>query len=603
MPFSAASNLNEQSGEATRLTLMDTRDTNLHAETQDNISDTSFSLTDALHRLQHLRNSLAELTGRSSESVAPAHVAIVLSDTTEENNHTAPDMRRLTSTIPSTIMERLEEYEASRYQSTSAGRSFSSGILRTPMSQQSDSPSHPSSFSQSIASTSRPAYRAPPFPDLVLPARRSWLETSLSRHRDTSPDDGLTVLGRRISARTTAGSANDNTIPELEQNVLSRTAEMARDLEAVMNRITSQRAARLEQRANEALPNASSRSSYSSSGGGAQANEGRVSNHMDIPFPPIPTNSRRRWRFGQNAGGTGLQSPAPPELADTTNPDVSTVSTARQRRVIRNGRNIPSSSSAATAADPAGEVDNRSYLIRRRWNADGDELVHNLNLSHWNDDDSMEWFMPPTNFPAHDYPDARNAASRVSQNMSPFSSSSGSGPPGDQVVNAMPESTTSDVPRRPQGWARLNADGNEITTEAEDEMERAHARSRVRALVQIRTSASSATPRRETLIPMTRTSIAHVWDDDEGVTARVRINSPGQTVISPLTANVNAISSESSTTTHLSQQAGSMIVSPCSFDADPLPMPLVDMMSCSPALHRPYPRTVSVHKYASLAGR
>src|ERR1700683_3076312 len=180
-PRSAASHHDEESVEETRLHDMDGRN---HVETQETISSASLGLTDALHRLQHLRNSLAELTDGSNRGVGPAHRAIVLSDATVEDGNAVPDMQRLRSTIPSTIMERLEAYEAdSRYRSEGG---FTSGTLRTPISQQSsNSPSLPSSPAQTTASRTRPTYRAPPLPDLVLPARRSWLEASLSRHRDT----------------------------------------------------------------------------------------------------------------------------------------------------------------------------------------------------------------------------------------------------------------------------------------------------------------------------------------------------------------------------------------------------------------------------------
>jgi len=167
--------------------------------------------------------------------------------------------------------------------------------------------------------------------------------------------------------------------------------------------------------------------------------------------------------------------------------------------------------------------------------------------------------------------------------------------------------------------ARLDADGNEVTTEAEDEIERAHTRSRVRALAQVRASASSVTPilspielgaaRRETLVPMTRTSITHAWNDEDGVTARVRINRPRQMALPPFTADaiyLNGIPSEFSISSHSDSRASPIHGSHDGLDAllvDPLPMPLVDMISRPPTLHKPYPKTVNVHKYADLAGR
>jgi hypothetical protein len=163
--------------------------------------------------------------------------------------------------------------------------------------------------------------------------------------------------------------------------------------------------------------------------------------------------------------------------------------------------------------------------------------------------------------------------------------------------------------------ARLDADGNEVATEAEDEIERAQTRSRIRALAQVRASASSTTStmspidRRETLVPMTRTSITHAWNDDDEVTARVRINRPRQVPFSPLRSSaihVNGIPMESPISSLSDPRIGPIHGSHgClgTLVVDPLPMPLVDMVSRPPTLRKPYPKTVNVHKYADLAGR
>lgn len=450
----------EVSVEEMRLNEMNGRDPNLHSEIQDNLSHASHGLTDALHRLQHLRNSLAELTGRSNQAVGPDHAAIVFSDTTAENDNAVPDLQRLRSTIPSAIMERLEEYEAvSRYDVDSVGRGFSSGTLHTATSRQpSGNPLLAFPPTQTTASRTRPTYRAPPFPDLVLPARR------LSRYRDTNPDDGSTVLGRRVAARAAAGRGipSENSMSQLDQIFLSRTTEIARDLESAMDRIASH-TARLEQRTNQALPNASSLVSNNISGGAAQTNEDTASDRIVVSIPSRPANSTRRWRFGQTAGGTDLQLPGASELANATqpNPIESTVSTTlgpRPRRIPRDERD--SVSSAGTAHER--EVDHRNYIIRRRLNADGDEQVHSLTMTHW-DDDPMEWLMPPVTVPAQDHQDAQVAVSTVSRNPSSYSSTrlhSGQGPEigYGSYTRADPddvsESTPPDVPRRRRGWGK-----------------------------------------------------------------------------------------------------------------------------------------------------
>lgn len=454
----------EQSVEEARLNEMGGRDASIHAEIQDHLSQEALGLTDALHRLQHLRHSLAELTDSlpppdshthgSDQSIGPNHTAIVLSNATAEDN-AVPDIQRLRSTIPPAIMERLEEYEAdSRQHSESASRGFSSGTLRTPISRQ--------------ASTSRtqPTYRAPPFPDLVLPARRGWLEASLSHHRDTNSVDGSTVLGRRVAARAAAGvgRSSENAMPELDQIFLSRTAEMTRDLEAAVNRLAFHRAARLEQRVNEAIRNAGRLASDNNSGG-TQGDEGRVNNHMASLLPGRSTYSTRRRRFGQTIGGMDHESS---EFANATpsNPNVPTVATnfgPRPQRLPRDERDRPLSNSAGIAVEQPSETDNRSYLIRRRLNADGDEQVHNINLMDW---DASESSMPPTPFQARDDLDVRILTPRVTRHISPFSSSMtsypGPGPPGgyglppgpDRSIGAMHESTVPEAEGRRRNWGK-----------------------------------------------------------------------------------------------------------------------------------------------------
>jgi hypothetical protein len=456
---------------------LDDMDIHDYAEAQENLSHASHGLTDALHRLQQLRNSLAELTDRlphdpqvhsSNQGVGPAHAAIVLSDPTALESNVVPDMDRLRSTIPSTIMERLEEYETdSRRHSESIGRRFASGTLRSPVSQQSSNSQLLSSSTQTTASRTRPTYRAPPFPDLVLPARPGWAP----RRRDTNPDDSSTALGRRVAARAAAGrpSSSENHIPQLDQIFLSRTTEIARDLETAVNRLASHRAARLERRTNETLRNATS----DNHNGTAPAIEGRVRGHIGDQIPNRPTNntSARAYNYGQISELIRTVS-SEPEDAAPSNSNVSTVTTTlgpRSRRLFREDPDRLLSGSAGTAAERARDADNRNYLVRRRLNADGDEHVHNIHLMDWDDDsdDPMEWLMPPLTSHAHNHLDARILPSRVLRNMSTLSPSvrsyRGSGPPrghgpsqgADYIVDdIMHESTSPEMPRRRRGWGK-----------------------------------------------------------------------------------------------------------------------------------------------------
>lgn len=134
-------------------------------------------------------------------------------------------------------------------------------------------------------------------------------------------------------------------------------------------------------------------------------------------------------------------------------------------------------------------------------------------------------------------------------------------------------------------------------------MERRRVQSRLRSLPQVRPSNPSAAPTlsplefgagtRQTLVPMTRPSLAHSWDDNGAIIARVRINPPRQADL-PAFTDVFAPQYYAS----LYQTSKSHH----SFEPEPLPMPLADMIP-SPALHTPNPRIINVHKYANLAGR
>lgn len=134
-------------------------------------------------------------------------------------------------------------------------------------------------------------------------------------------------------------------------------------------------------------------------------------------------------------------------------------------------------------------------------------------------------------------------------------------------------------------------------------MERRRVQSLVRSSPQVRPSNSSAAPTlsplefgaatRHTLVPVTRPSLAHPWDDNSAIIARVRINPPRQV---DLPAFTDAFAPQYSTSLYQTSKSRR------SFEPEPLPMPLADMIP-SPALHTPNPRIINVHKYANLAGR
>lgn len=165
-------------------------------------------------------------------------------------------------------------------------------------------------------------------------------------------------------------------------------------------------------------------------------------------------------------------------------------------------------------------------------------------------------------------------------------------------------------------------------------MERIRSQSRVRALYQARATVSSyaqtdsqidaaaSHARGESLVPVTRTAISPGPDDVESV-ARVRINSQDTRT---LFANANAftfdhgLSSEGprrflpavnipagSDSPHTAAETEQLLMygSSIPFTANPLPMPLAEIM---PISHKPKRITenvqiITVHRHAELAGR
>lgn len=498
----------EESAEETRLNSMIREfghmdpdpPTDLFATERDHLSQASLGLTEALHRLQQLRTSIASLTDRypnaharavgDGDGVGPSHAAIVLSDRNNENprNGTADDPIpvRVRGNISATAMERLEEFETLR-----AARA-------SPMRRSVRTPSSPA------LAPPRRGHRSPPLPDLLVPTRRSWLETPVARPRDTSPDDGSTALGRRVAARAAAGGTSADArragLSEGDRLFLNRTTEFANGLERAVQDLRGGTAA------------------------GSQwhlLRSARAVRDEDGPPPLLPEGSRYPDPIGT----------IPDRMRASTRPPswtgpASSADELEQRRQDGYTRSTPNASGSA-----ASGAQNRNYLVRRRLNADGEEHVHTIDLETWEQDEAMDWLMPSVPPTARQNPDLptpaehRTRLTRLQRELyrtanEPVASSE------DRSRQFVPPAPAS---RRSRGWARLDADGVEIDSEEEGNQERARAREYLRArrfnsseLVEIE---RRAPVRRETLVPMTRTSMSHALPE-VAAPARVRINPP-----------------------------------------------------------------------------
>jgi hypothetical protein len=453
-----------------------------HTETQNNLRQATAALDSAFRRIRQLRHSILELADsipsqesttriRNISHMGPAHEAILLSDSTAENqdDSVVPDMARLRSTLPPVVMESLERYEAEQ-----EGRSnhFPSHVLQPPVGM----PSRQSSSSRTLHSTSPPHIHnssiTGPSRDPILP-RRSWLETQISRPRAIYPDDVSTTLGMRVAAREARGGQTtaDDLTPQLEQIILNTTPATARSVD---DRST-QRMLGLDQTPEHRRPlDADIRTNRIMDGyiGRESQSPGIPANHSGSGTSVLPSRpvQSRRWRAVRSEAGarqasTVLSMSGALETSVGTSARLSALSNfstfdnfgtpstplSRERPILFDEPhsyvhppNLPTRRRQPEDITEGIVADNRSYLVRRRLNADGDELVHNISLSDWDEDDLFAWLRPAReriSDPAIS-PRPSRGTGRTSDGGIYFSQRSGS------PTNQMQP----DAPRRRRGW-------------------------------------------------------------------------------------------------------------------------------------------------------
>ena len=609
-----------------------------------NVDQASIAINVALRRLQDLRTSIADLSDTTqNETVAhvpnsrigPNHSAILLSGDEGPDSETVLQMDRLRTTISSAIMARLEAFEATiQRRSGDLGTGRTSSVTHRPQSLDSTR-----RWAVGPSSREHHAFREPPSPDIVLP-RRSLLEPSLSRRRDLDhDDDASTGLGRRVAARIAAGASN------FSPQVTSETADMSsasmrlaasrvvngrvlsavalepgaiarrfHDLQATPRPRSSAvaREAELVSQSEEARFRARStiNSSDSSRSGGVEDAQNPTSNTS------ILTGTIRRSHIG-DASGSGENRHSIPEDSDSRPRWNSTLTATNTRsgsgRLQDQGNNLPINSSHSSSEPRTSEEGSR-YFRRRQHNVGENE---HLNARSWDRDQREEWStrLLPRTAEQGRLPPGWIEASARRNSLNPSQSLSERQPPSSITMDSHLEiyqASAPNAPRRRRGWgrclvlamfhlsmmvfviARLDADGNEIPSEDEDVLENARIRSRARPFAGVRlisstdptSSSTEFDTTRQTLVPMTRTSHPESWDD-EGATARVRIR-PSRQAISVANTHGKGKNCPSYDTP--------------TFKADPLPMPLIDMIP-QPAVRRKPVSITRVHPHASLAGR
>ncbi|KAJ7102429.1 hypothetical protein B0H15DRAFT_768908 [Mycena belliarum] len=591
-------------------------------DAQHSLRAASAALQAAYRRIRQVRRSLVELTEPLppssdaeaqylSGNIGPGHSALLLGTSPiDESSDTddAIDFQSLRSNLAA-VDRQTQEY-LDRF----APSSWSDHHQPHSHPSVSELPRH----RRQPVQLPSPSLSAEPIQHNPIP-RRSMLETQLARRRELlNPDDPSTFIGRRVAAREAAGpsrSVEQSAPPQADLTL--RAVELEREL--IHLRALSQ-----QRRTDPGRADAMSRSDIIRAARSLDIESFRAG-HRQQPQPSniststnVPSPNPRRWRAYRTSTSTGTrqnsnttQSSAsarthPDRLSILSNFSVQNLSTptsavTRDRPLLfeepfsytgqrRDSRDI--------AESPIGSE--RSYFIHRRVNADGDELVHNINLE-WDEEDPLSWLMPGSRErPASETPDY-SAFPRRRFGPSMFDDHENVRRP--RVPPPLPE------PRR-RGWARLDADGNAIPSDEEEELERTRAEYRIRALYQARASAAAVTARAELRVQssvdvpplenerssgafanlITRTSIA---PDDyparETTSPRVRLNSRdaatahGQrTGFGSVIDSVLAVDSRPrQAQAQMTSDSGISAVSYGStvpFVMDPLPIPLCQMM-------------------------
>ncbi|KAJ7226013.1 hypothetical protein GGX14DRAFT_350210 [Mycena pura] len=464
---------------------------------QQSLRAASAALQAAYRRIRQVRRSLGELMAEplpSPESVAgimgPNHSALVLTASPVEESSDANDVidfQRLRSNLAEVDRQTQEYLDRFAPGSWSDHQQVSSAAVlpRTRSHMQLPSPS---------PSSSEPLHH------LTIP-RRSMLESQLTRRREVlNPDDATTFIGRRVAAREAAGTSRPlDTPPSSHMDPSLRAAEMERELLYLRTPTRRTDPGMVATARADAL----SRSELVRAARSLDMDIIRAGQRQQPTNAPSHPWQPRRWRTYRAAAETRANSstqspqaslpPHPDRLSLLSNFSVQNFSTPtsalpRDRPLLFeeplsyvNGQRRDS----RDADSPGGSE--RSYFIHRRLNADGDELVHNINLE-WDDDDPLSWLIPSREHSMNENPDFYRR--RVASSDPHDRSDSGRGARGPLPLEPIPE------PRR-RGWARLDLDGNPIPSDEEEELERSRAEYRIRALYQARASAAAASSRVE----------------------------------------------------------------------------------------------------------
>ncbi|KAJ7293822.1 hypothetical protein C8J57DRAFT_38562 [Mycena rebaudengoi] len=456
-----------------------------HADSQQHsLRAASAALQAAYRRIRQVRRSLVELTeplpSLDSDAagqylnvnIGPDHSALLLTASPVDESSDTDDAFELQGLRAAAHLEYIDRFAA---------------LDRSWSDQHSTAPEPPRARRHvqlpSPTSSAEPSHQP-------LPPRRSLLESQLARRRETlNPDDPSTYLGRRVAAREAAGPSRSMDPPQPLSYVdpILRAVEMEREL--LHLRTLTQRhtdpagmAARVDALSrSEIIRAARSLDMESFRTQRQQQQPGNINTNVPVHVRPLP--NARRWRAmraaetRQNSSNTQSPVSSYPDrdrlsllsnlsVQNLHNLSTPTSAIARDRPLLfEEPLSYAGQPTASRRESRDTDSSERSYFIHRRVNAEGEELVHNINFE-WDEDDPLSWL------PSRDSQDYRSSfpRRRVYDILEPAGAGRGSNTP----------APPSEVRRR--GWARLDPDGNAIPSDEEEELERSRAEYRLRAL-------------------------------------------------------------------------------------------------------------------------
>ncbi|KAK7064674.1 hypothetical protein R3P38DRAFT_54592 [Favolaschia claudopus] len=604
-------------------------------DTQQSLRAASAALQAAYRRIRQVRRNLVELTDPLPPSpdsltgdIGPNHSALLLTTSPMEDgtdfDDATIDFQRIRANLAAVdrqSQEYLDRYAPPNFW-TDHQPPLNPDIPRPRRHVQLPSPPSPAEL--------------PPQPAV----RRSMLESQFARRREFyNSDDPSTFLGRRVAAREAAGSSRvaDTPSPQPPLDSIIRHAEMERELISLRSLNFNQQQRRTDpgvaaHRA-EAIARAeilrAARSldteQFRSAQRAAQRPQPQVNTNLP-PLPRPPPPMPRRWRSYRASAETRQGS-------NNTQPPVSSHPDGRLSILsnFSSMQNLPTPSSTMSRERPLlfeepqsftgqlrGSNDivespiglDRSYFIHRRVNADGDELVHNINLE-WDEEDPWSWFVDNGASPDFSaYPRRRVPPTFLEAHGLVHDRIETRAPPA-PIPPPLPE------PRR-RGWARLDPDGNAIPSDEEEELERSRAEYRIRALYQTRASGGNGIvvprlgrhPQAPLPYPEHDNLITGTHPDDHPVreytaSPRVRLgsrDSPGQRLgYGSVMDSVLAVDNRPRRSPIVSTDVpyGSAVP----FVVDPLPIPLSEMVPSKKEQKRRPTWVPVAGKAAGLAGR